>query len=76
MAYEKQDWKDTLQTAKPEGSRSDDDFDQRAQKKQARMMYTKRAVQKDINNYIKSQTGAIKYEEIDRIGRKHGFYTT
>jgi hypothetical protein len=39
-------------------------------------MYTKRAVQKDINNYIKSQTGAIKYEEIDRIGRKHGFYTT
>jgi len=75
MAYEKQDWKDTLQTAKPEGSRTDDDTDQR-KKKEARMMYSRRVLQKDINNYIKSANGAVKYSDIESIGRKHGFYTT
>ena len=74
MAYEKQDWKDTLQTAKPEGSRPDDDTDQR-KKKEARMMYTRRILQKDINNYTKHNE-SIRYRDIDAIGRKHGFYTT
>jgi hypothetical protein len=75
MAYEKQDWKDTLQTAKPERSRTDDDTDQR-KKKEARMMYSRRVLQKDINNYIKLANGAIRYSDIESIGRKHGFYTT
>jgi hypothetical protein len=74
MAYEKQDWKDALQTAKPERSRPDDDIDQR-KKKEARMMYTRRILQKDINNYIK-ENESIRYRDIDAIGRKHGFYTT
>lgn len=74
MAHEKQDWKDTLQTAKPERSRPDDDTDQR-KKKEARMMYTRRILQKDINNYIK-ENESIRYRDIDAIGRKHGFYTT
>jgi hypothetical protein len=74
MAHEKQDWKDALQTAKPERSRPDDDTDQR-KKKEARMMYTRRILQKDINNYIK-ENESIRYRDIDAIGRKHGFYTT
>ncbi len=74
MAHEKQDWKDALQTAKPERSRPDDDTDQR-KKKEARMMYTRRILQKDINNYIKHNE-SIRYRDIDAIGRKHGFYTT
>lgn len=74
MAYEKQHWKDTLQTAKPERSRPDDDTDQR-KKKEARMMYTRRILQKDINTYIK-ENESIRYRDIDAIGRKHGFYTT
>ena len=73
MAYEKQDWKDALRTAKPERSRTDDDIDQR-KKKETRMMYTRRILQKDINNYIKANE-SIKYRDIDAIGRKHGFYT-
>ena len=74
MAHEKQDWKDALQTAKPEGSRPNDDTDQR-KKKEARMMYTRRILQKDINNYIK-ENESIRYRDVDAIGRKHGFYTT
>ena len=74
MAYEKQHWKDTLQTAKPERSRPDDDTNQR-KKKEARMMYTRRILQKDINTYIK-ENESIRYRDIDAIGRKHGFYTT
>tara|TARA_B100001057_G_C22540880_1_gene829542 strand:+ start:47 stop:274 length:228 start_codon:yes stop_codon:yes gene_type:complete len=75
MAHEKQDWKDALQAAKPEGSRLHDDSDQR-KKKEARIMYSRRVLQKDINNYIKSNNGPIRYSDIESIGRKHGFYTT
>jgi len=75
MAHEKQDWKDALQAAKPEGSRLHDDSDQR-KKKEARIMYSRRILQKDINNYIKSKHGAIRYSDIESIGNKHGFYTT
>lgn len=75
MAHEKQDWKDALQAAKPEGSRSHDDSDQR-KKKEARVMYSRRILQKDINNYIKSKNGPIRYSDIESIGNKHGFYTT
>ena len=76
MAYEKQDWKDALQAAKPEGSRPDDDADQREQKKKARLMYTRRVLERDIKQYTKKEKGGIKYREIDRIARGHGFYTT
>ena len=76
MAYEKQDWKDALQAAKPEGSRSDGDANQREQKKKARLMYTGRVIERDIKQYIKKEKGGIKYREIDRIARGHGFYTT
>jgi hypothetical protein len=76
MAYEKQDWKDALQAAKPEGSRPDGDADQREQKKKSRLMYTRRVLERDIKQYIKKQEGGIKYTEIDRIARGHGFYTT
>ena len=76
MAYEKQNWKDALQAAKPEGSGQDGDFDQREQKKKSRLMYTRRVLEKDIKQYIKKETGGIKYKEIDRIARGHGFYVT
>jgi len=74
MAHEKQDWKDALQTAKSKGSRSDDDADQRAQKKEARIMYAKRLLEKDIKKLINNKI--IKYKEIVGIHRKHGIYTT
>ena len=75
MAHKQQDWKDALQAAKPERSRLHDDSDQR-KKKEARMMYSRRVLQKDINNYIKSTHGAIRYADIESIGRKHGFFIT
>lgn len=76
MAYEKQNWKDALQAAKPEGSRQDGDADQREKKKKARLMYTRRVLERDIKQYTKKEKGGIKYREIDRIARGHGFYTT
>jgi len=74
MADKKQYWKDALQAAKPEGSGSDDDSYQRQQKKQARLMYNKRVLEKDIKKYIKSKKGVIHGADIERIGRKYGFY--
>ena len=74
MAYEKQDWKDALQASKPEGSGSDDNTDQRAQKKQARLMYAKRALYKEIKSLFNNKV--VKYKEIVGIHRKHGIYIT
>ncbi len=74
MADKKQYWKDALQAAKPKGSGSNDDSNQRQQKKQARLMYNKRVLEKDIKKYIKLKKGAIHGSEIERIGRKYGFY--
>lgn len=72
MAHKQQDWKDALQAAKPERSGSDDDFNQRKQKKQARLMYSKRTLDKDIKNLLNNKI--IKYTEIGEIHRKHGIY--
>ncbi len=72
MAHKQQDWKDALQAAKPKGSRSDDDTDQRKQKKEARIMYAKRLLEKDIKKLINNKI--IKYKEIVGIHRKHGIY--
>ena len=74
MAYKQQDWKDALQAAKPERSGSDDNADQRKQKKEARLMYAKRLLEKDIKKLINNKI--IKYKEIVGIHRKHGIYTT
>jgi len=72
MAYEKQYWKDALQTAKPERSGFDNTANKEQQKKQARIMYNKRKLEKDIKQYIKNDR--IKGSSIERIGRQHGFY--
>ena len=72
MAHKKQYWKDTLQTAKPERSGFDSSNDQEQQKKQARVMYNRRKLEKDIKRYIKN--GRINSKAIERIGRQHGFY--
>ncbi len=53
MAHEKQYWKDTLQAAKPEGGRSDDSVNKDQQKKQARIMYGRRILQKRYKKFIK-----------------------
>ena len=60
MAHKEQDWKDALQAAKSEGRRFDDNADEREKKKEARVMYAKR----------------LLYKEIVRIHRKHGIYVT
>jgi hypothetical protein len=39
-------------------------------------MYTRRVLERDIKQYTKKEKGGIKYREIDRIARRHGFYTT
>lgn len=74
MAYEKQHWKDTLQTAKPERSRQDGDADKREQKKKSRLMYNRRILEKNIKQYIKTTSGGFKYEDIERIGKRNGFF--
>lgn len=72
MAYQKQYWKDALQTAKPKGSGLDNSNNKEQQKKQARIMYKRRKLEKDVKKYIKNDT--IRSSEIERIGREHGFY--
>ena len=72
MAYEKQYWKDTLQTAEPERGGLDNTTNKDQQKKQARIMYNRRKLDKDIKQYIKNDR--IKGSRIERIGRQHGFY--
>jgi len=72
MAYKKEYWKDTLQTAKPKGSRFNNSNDQEQQKKQARIMYNRRKLEKDIKKYVRNDK--INGEAIERIGRQHGFY--
>ncbi len=74
MAYEKQNWKDALQAAKSKGSRSDDNVDQRKKAKEARVMYAKRLLDKDIKKLLNNKI--IKYNDIVRIHGKHGIYTT
>jgi hypothetical protein len=39
-------------------------------------MYNKRILEKEIKEYIKTKTGGIRYRDIDKLGRKHGFYVT
>ena len=71
MAHEKQYWKETLQTAKSERSRSDDKFDQRIKKKkEAEIMYRRRKIDKEIKKLIKRNP--IKYKDILKIHEQHG----
>ncbi len=73
MAYTKQDWKDTLQTAKSERSRQDDSDNQRKKKKLAALHYKRRKLEKDVRNYINNNKH-INFKDIDEIGRRHGFF--
>jgi len=73
MAYEKQDWKDALQTAKSKGSRQDDSDNQRKKKKLAALHYKRRKLEKDVRNYINNNKH-INFKDIDEIGRRHGFF--
>tara|TARA_B100001063_G_scaffold71154_1_gene65284 strand:- start:1007 stop:1231 length:225 start_codon:yes stop_codon:yes gene_type:complete len=72
MAYEKQYWKDALQTAEPERSGFDNTTNKEQQKKQSRLMYKRRKLERDVKKYIKGEI--IKGSGIERIGRQHGFY--
>ena len=74
MAHEKQYWKDALQAAKPEGGGSNDSTNKELQKKQARLMYSKRILQKDIKSLLDKKV--IKYKDIVGIHRKHGIKAT
>ena len=73
MANEKQYWKDTLQTAKPERSRQDDTINKRKQKKLASLHYKRRKLEKDIKKYAK-YSRRINSKTIDEIAGRHGFY--
>ena len=74
MAHEKQYWKDALQTAKPEGSGSNNSFDKEQQKKQSRLMYSKRILQRDIKQLLNKKI--IRYSDIIRIHNRHGIQVT
>ena len=73
MAYEKQGWKETLQTAKSEGRGYDDTNDDRAKKKVSSLHYKRRKLDKDVKRYIKDNR-SYRSSEFERIGRQHGFY--
>jgi cell division protein FtsB len=73
MADKKQYWKDTLQTAKSEGSRPDDSVNKRKQKKLASLHYKRRKLEKDIKKYAK-YSKRVNSRAIDEIARRHGFY--
>ena len=73
MADKKQYWKDTLQTAKSEGSRPDDSVNKRKQKKLASLHYKRRKLEKDIKKYAK-YSKRISSRAIDEIAGRHGFY--
>ena len=72
MADKKQYWKDTLQTAEPKRSGFDNTTNKEQQKKQSRLMYKRRKLERDVKKYIKGEI--IKGSGIERIGRQHGFY--
>ena len=74
MAHKEQDWKDALQAAKSEGSGFNDDSDQREKKKEARVMYAKRLLYKDIKQLLNKKI--IKYKEIVGIHKRHGIHVT
>jgi hypothetical protein len=74
MAYKQQDWKDALQAAKPERSGSNNNFDQGEAKKQARLMYNKRSLQKEIKKLLTNKI--IKFNDVIRIQNRYGIYVT
>ncbi len=73
MAQEKQDWKSALYAAKQEGNRQDDRTDSLEKKVKSRWMFRKRKLDKDVRRYINEHT-SLRSSDIERIGRKHGFY--
>ena len=74
MAEQKQGWKDVLQAAKSEGRGYDDTDDQRKKKKIASLHYKRRKLEKDVKRYIRENT-ELSSRELEKIGRRHGFYT-
>ena len=73
MADKKQYWKDTLQTAKSEGSGLDNSNDKEQQKKLASLHYKRRKLEKDIKKYAK-HSKRINSRAINEIAGRHGFY--
>ena len=73
MAHTKPGWKDVLQAAKSERSRSDDRIDQAAKKKLASLHYKRRKLDKDVKEYT-NRSRTINSRDIERLGRKHGFF--
>ena len=73
MGNGKQYWKDALQAAKPKGGGQDNPIDIREQKKRSTIMYRKRKLDKEVKQYV-SRSKIIRANEIEAIGRRHGFY--
>ena len=67
-------WKEQLGNIKQKGDRQDDRLDPGKQKKKSRLMFRKRKLDKEIKKYI-NNAKHIRFEEIERIGQKHQFYT-
>lgn len=63
-----------LQAAKSKGRRYDDSDNERKKKKESSLHYKRRKLDKDVRKYAK-HNNKINSEEIERIGRRHGFYT-
>ena len=54
---------------------ADDRVDQAAKKKLASVHYKRRKLDKDVRKYIKENI-TLRGKEIERIGRRNGFYIT
>ena len=53
--------------------KTDDRIDQAAKKKLASLHYKRRKLDKDVKEYT-NRSRTINSRDIERLGRKHGFY--
>ncbi len=62
-----------LQAAESEGRRQDDRDNARKKKIQAKLMFNRRKLDKDVREYTRD-ANPILFQSIERIGRSHKFY--
>ena len=72
---ENKNWKEQLYELKQKRDRPDDPTNIEQKKKTSRLMYQRRKLDKDVREYVKNNT-ILRSGEINRIGRRHGYYVS
>lgn len=70
MAYKQQDWKSVLHAEEQRRRRQDDRVNKAAQKKQSKIMYERRKLDKAIKQLYNN--GPIRYTDVVRIHEQFG----